>query len=343
MEDLLAWREVDRDFYDKELGSWLPSKLFDAHTHVKRDQDCPQLTEELIQSNWANAVSYPQYLAEDMEADYEKLFPQSEVFRLHFGPVSKGTNIETANAYSASVADGKQSWALAVLDPNWSQEHLRDVLVQGKFCGVKPYWGLTGKPEAEVALEEMLPEQHVEVLDELGLMATVHVPGAERLRDKHTLEVLQRWNQQYRKARLVIAHLGRSYCLPFAEAAFPELVEADRILFDCCAVLNPDVFELAFRVLGPKRILWGTDFPVLSRMRGYRVWEGETYRNIVSGDFPWNKDRQPPEVEADFTYFIYEALKGLRIGAERAGLTQDEVDSVLFDNAWRLIPPLVAR
>jgi hypothetical protein len=48
-------------------------------------------------------------------------------------------------------------------------------------------------------------------------------------------------------------------------------------------------------------------------------------------------------VEATYTYFIFEALKGLRLGAERAGLTRDEVDAVLFGNAWRLIPPLAAR
>jgi glutamate-1-semialdehyde 2,1-aminomutase len=337
-EDYLAYRDVDREFYERHLRDFVPARLFDAHMHVHLAQHVPPLTDELRARNWAGAVSHPAYPVEAAEADYAKLFPESEVYRLQFGTIYREADFEACNDYNAANADRRRVWALLVLDPVLPADRLRERLLSGRFSGVKPYWSMVpGKAEADVKLDEMIAPGQLEVLDDLGLMATIHVPGPERIRDEHTRRVLREWCARYPKARFVVAHLGRAYAFPFARDSFADLASIEGLLFDCCAVLNPEVFELAFRTIGPGRILWGTDFPVLSRMRGYRVWEGETYRNITSADYPWNTDRQPPEVEAQYTYFIYEALKGMREGAERAGLTQGDLEDVFFANAHRLL------
>ncbi len=338
MGDYLAYRDVDREFYAQHLRDFVPGRLFDAHMHVHRAEHVPPLTEELRARNWAGAVSHPEYPIEAAEADYAKLFPHSEVSRLQFGTIYREADFEACNDYCAQHADRRRVWALAAVDPTWSGEALRERLIRGRFSGVKPYWSMVpGKTEPEVTLDEMLPPEQLEVLDELGLMATVHVPGPERIRNPHTRQVLRDWCARYPKARFVVAHLGRAYAFPFARDSFADLATIEGLLFDCCAFLNPDGFGLAFRTIGPDRILWGTDFPVLSRMRGHRVWEGETYRNVTSADYPWNTDREPPEVEARYTYFIYEALKALREGAERAGLTAGDLEGVLFGNAQKLL------
>ena len=312
--------------------------MLDAHMHVHRQEHVPPLTEELRAANWATAVSHPEYLVGDAEADYAALFPHSRVWRLQFGSVFRGTDIDACNGYCAETSDRRHVWALAVLDPTWSAERLHEALTAGGFSGVKPYWSLVpGAKQADVRLEDMVSPAQLEVLDELGMVATIHVPGPERIRDAHTRDVLRRWRRRYENVALIVAHLGRAYCMPFAEAAFADLAGTDGLLLDCSAVLNPDVFELAFRTIGPQRIMWGTDFPVLVRLRGYRVWEGETYRNVVSGDYPWNTDRKAPEVEARYTYFIYEALKAMREGAERAGLTAGDLEDVFFNTAYALL------
>jgi len=337
-DDYLAYRDVDREFYERHLRDFLPARLLDAHMHVHRAEHVPPLTEELRARNWAGAVSHPAYPVEAAAADYAKLFPGSEVSRLQFGTIYREADFEACNDYNSAHADQRRVWALLVLDPLLPADRLRERLLTGHFSGVKPYWSMVpGKVEANVKLDEMISPKQLEVLDDLGLMATIHVPGPERIRNEHTRRVLRDWCARYPRARFVVAHLGRAYAFPFARDTFADLASIDGLLFDCCAVLNPDVFDLAFRTLGPDRILWGTDFPVLSRMRGYRVWEGETYRNITSADYPWNTGRQPPEVEARYTYFIYESLRGMREGAERAGLSSSDVQRVFFDNAYRLL------
>jgi len=276
----LDYREVDSRFYEQHLRDFLPPRILDVHMHVHRQSAVPALTEELLATNWAAAVSHPQYLVQSAEEDYAKLFPHSEVSRLQFGSVWRGTDLAATNSYCAQTADQKQVWALAVADPAWSADHLRDLLVAGNFSGIKPYWSLVpDKAEAEVGLDEMISPPQLEVLDELGLIAIIHVPGPERIRDPHTLRVLRQWCRQYENATFVVAHLGRAYCMPFAQASFADLASIEGLLFDCCAVLNPNVFALAFETIGPQRIMWGTDFPVLARMRGFRVWEDEQYRD----------------------------------------------------------------
>jgi len=332
------YTEVDQHFYDTYLADFLPGRLFDVHVHVFRQRDVPFPSEDAMRTNWASSVSAEEFTAEDIETDYAKLFPHSETRRLQFGAVRREADIEAENRYCMETADHKRVWALAVLDPLWTPEKLREVLLAGRFMGVKPYWSLVrGKKEEDVRIEEMMPPEHLEILDELGLIAILHVPGPERIRDTHTRKMLRDWCRKYTNVTFIVAHLGRAYCMPFAAASFEDIASIEGLMFDCCAVLNPDVFELAFRAFGPDRIMWGTDFPVLNRLRGYRVWEGEKYRNIVSGDYPWNTNRQPPEVEARYTYFIYTALKAMREGAERAGLTSSDLQDIFFNNAYKLI------
>ncbi len=332
------YKEVDDQFFERYLSDFLPPRILDVHMHVHRQRDVPPLTEELLATNWAAAVSHPEYLVDNAEQDYAKLFPHSEVSRLQFGSVFRGTNLLGTNSYCAQTADQKHTWALAVVDPTWSGDYLRDLLVQGNFSGIKPYWSLVpDKVEAQVRLDEMISPPQLEVLDELGLIAIIHVPGPERVRDAHTRRVLRQWCGEYRNATFVVAHLGRAYCMPFAQASFADIASIEGLLFDCCAVLNPDVFALAFETIGPQRIMWGTDSPVLSRLRGYRTWDGKQYRNVVSGDYPWNIDRQPPEVEAQYTCFIYEALKAMREGAEQASLAATDLDDIFFSTAHNLL------
>ena len=73
-------------------------------------------------------------------------------------------------------------------------------------------------------------------------------------------------------------------------------------------------------------------------MRGRRGWEGREYFNYTSGDFHFNRNRhEPPEVEADYTLFMYEALRTLKETWQMMGLSGDDARAVFHDNADSLI------
>jgi hypothetical protein len=72
-------------------------------------------------------------------------------------------------------------------------------------------------------------------------------------------------------------------------------------------------------------------------MRGRRQWHGRTYVNRTNYPFHFNQDREPPEVEAKYTLYMYEALFALRQVSEELGLRLDDIEGILHGNARRLI------
>jgi hypothetical protein len=99
------------------------------------------------------------------------------------------------------------------------------------------------------------------------------------------------------------------------------------------------------KTLGPSRMLYGTDNPIFY-MRGRRQWHGTTYINRTNYPFYFNRDREPPEIEATYTLYIYEALRALKQACEMEGLSRTQVEAILHDNARQLIaaiPAIVGR
>jgi predicted TIM-barrel fold metal-dependent hydrolase len=74
--------------------------------------------------------------------------------------------------------------------------------------------------------------------------------------------------QNFPELKIVLAHWGGG--LPFFEL-MPEIREACRnVYYDTAAstyLYSFDIFPAAVRLVGPKRILWGTDYPLLSQAK----------------------------------------------------------------------------
>jgi uncharacterized protein len=107
-------------------------------------------------------------------------------------------------------------------------------------------------------------------------------------------------------------------------------------------VMNPDVLRLALSIFGPDRILYGTDNPILY-MRGRQQWRGSTYVNRTSHPFHFNREREPPETEAQYTLYLYEALRALRQACDKLALGPEAVEKIFSRNAERLVGSVLTR
>jgi len=134
----------------------------------------------------------------------------------------------------------------------------------------------------------------------------------------------------------VIAHFGRCYTDPHPRQGLPPLADDPGLYFDNSAVLNPAVHRMALELFGPERILYGTDNPILY-MRGRRRWQGRKYINHTSADLHFNTDREPPEVEAAYTLYMYEALRAIKSACDAVGVGPDGIEAIFGGNAQRLI------
>ncbi len=339
---IYEYTDVDRAFWAEHLEDWLPKKIVDAHVHVTDPgllREPP--TEEMQRSYWVCEVVRPQSAA-SLARCYDVAFPGRNVSLLCFGHPSLEYDIDGANVYTSRECIARGWHGLAVCRPTWNVAECERVLDLPGIIGFKPYYAMIGPSETtrdtyiESSIFDFLPHHQFEVLDDRKAWVTMHVPHADRLGHPDNLREIREIRRRYPNIVLVIAHLGRSYTEPHAREGVLPLAGDDGLYWDISAVLNPSVLDLAFREIGPKRLLYGTDNPVFY-MRGRRQWQGRKYVNRTSHDFHFNTDRESPDIEARYTLYMYEALKTIKDAAARAGFDRADVEAVFRGNAERLI------
>ena len=335
-------REVDRRFWAERIAPSLPRRIFDAHRHIAEPGHIAPIPPQDRLSNWAFEVAHHETL-EQAENGYSQLFPGRSVSYLAFGFPYQGGRVEENNTYVVRGLAETDRAALVMTRPDWPAEKVRELLRQPRVIGIKPYHELM--PDfagEEVSVRDFCPPEHLEVLNAVGGWLTLHLPRKERLADPANLAEVREIRRRYPRIVTVLAHLGRSYAGRYAREGLPALCEDEGILFDTSAVLNPAVHAVALDRVGPKRLLFGSDFPILY-MRGRRRWEGDRYINLTSGDYSWNRDREPPEVEATYTLYIYEAIAACIDACRQLGFGEVELQAIFHDNARRIVDRLLAE
>ena len=179
-------------------------------------------------------------------------------------------------------------------------------------------------------------------MDRHGWIVMLHIPRDGRLRDPVNLAQMLEIEQRYPRLQLIIAHVGRAYCDEDVGDAFEMLAGTRRMVFDFAANTNAAVFERLLRAVGPRRVLFGSDMPIL-RMRMRRICEGGRYVNLVPRGLYGDVSGDPNMREVDgaeagrLTFFMYEELLAFRRAAEAVGLSQEDLEDVFYGNAERMV------
>jgi hypothetical protein len=337
-----SYTDVDRSFWAEHLEEWVPKQIIDAHIHVSDPRHrLRPMTDERRRQYWVSELAEP-LPAPDARRCASIVYPGREVTCVAMGSPDLDFDLEAENDYTQRECLQRGWRALVLLKPQWPAERVAAELSRPGVIGVKPYYSLishnalTRDAHLEASIFDYLPHHALEVLNDRGAWVTLHVPKAERLGHPDNIREIKEIRRKYPRVVLVIAHLGRCYTEPHAQEAFPPLADDPGLYFDNSAVLNPAVHRLALKTFGPQRILYGTDNPVFF-MRGRRQWQGRTYINRTNYPFHFNKEREAPEIEAQYTLYMYEALRALKQSCEELGFGRGAVEAIFRDNARRLI------
>jgi uncharacterized protein len=343
------YNDVDRACWAEQLEGWLPRRIFDAHTHIMdaRFRQEP-MTETMRRQYWVNEVLEP-IDAPTAERCYRTVFPNREFGCLAFGLPDLDFDLEGGNT-DVQQACASRGWnSLAVIRPQWTQEKVAELLNGPGVIGVKPYYSLisldreTRDRHLEASIFEFLPHHVLEVINDRHAWVTLHIPKAARLGHPDNVREIREIRRRYPNITLVIAHLGRCYTEPHALEALPQFADDPGLYFDSSAVLNPACHRVALQYLGPQRILYGSDNPVMY-MRGRRQYHERTYINRTNHAFYFNRDREPAEVEARYTLFMYEDLLAIKQACTELGIVaREQIEMIFHSNADRLIAGIQAR
>ncbi len=344
MQTLFEMKDVDKKFYKERIKDFLPENIIDIHTHVWLDKFKNYGIQEP-----QRAVTWPSLVAkdnsiEDLFETYKLMFDGKKVTPLIFSSVKSGDKIDEANAYISDCSSRMCVPSLLYACPWWTPQELESQIVDGGFLGIKVYLNLSPSyiPENEIRIFDFLPHHQLEVIDKMGLMVMLHIPRKDRFKDPVNQQQIIEIHNRYKNLKLIIAHVGRAYCKGDLGNAFDVLKGADRLFYDFSANTNSWVFEQLIKAVGPHRILFGSDMPIL-RMRMKRVEKSGIYVNLVPkgmyGDVSGDKNMAEVEgEEADkLTFFMYEEIDAFRKAAQAASLSSSDIEDIFFNNAVKLI------
>jgi len=329
-------RDTDRMFYEEHLAPWLPERILDCHVHVCLDRHFGAVSPERRREIWAIEAGISQSWG-DLRASYSLLFPDQTVSALAFGGIYKEHDTHASNDYLLTGIQDEENRAhgLFVTRPDWDTELLVQAMANG-FIGIKPYPDLATCDAHSVGIYDFLPRRHLEAVNQARGIVMMHLPRAGRLPDPDNVRELLEISNDYPDTTLIVAHIGRSFCLPTAKRGLGHFTDQSNIYFDTAANLNTDAIQFAIETVGPGRILFGSDMPI-TLMRGVREHRGDQYFNFTDGPYSWNSDRKSPEEEARYTFFIYEGLRALVQAALRSGCGPTALRGMLLENGESLL------
>ncbi|WP_414660622.1 aminotransferase class III-fold pyridoxal phosphate-dependent enzyme [Horticoccus sp. 23ND18S-11] len=316
----------------KRLTGFLPAEIFDIHTH-------PYHPGHFAPGAWSLFDGMGPQGCVEHRAALQRYMPVPTIHGLYFGMPHKTVNRPAMNDWVAGevAAHGTPlSRALMVASPADDPALVAAALRSGKFCGLKVYHVFANRPDTmHAAVEEFAPEWMWEVLHEVRGVLLLHIVRDGAMDDPANQESLRRLCRKYPRAQLILAHIARSFTYRNAREGLRFLVDLDNAVVDTSAVCEAEAFRAALEILGPRRVLWGSDFAV-SELRGRCVTTGELFfwlhPEVIRPDYK-------AATNSDMTLVGIESLISLREACEDTGLTRSDLDDIFRNNALRVLAP----
>jgi glutamate-1-semialdehyde 2,1-aminomutase len=325
-------RDCDREFFARELDSFVPGRIFDSHCHLYRCQDFQGATPALAASGPAT-VDWPCF-----ERHMREVTPGRRYQALAFPFPAARLDTSGANAFLAAElarVPGVLRGAMMVT-PDMDPEFVRDSVRRGGFSGLKCYHLFaTTTPTWDAAVEAYLTEEQVRVAHELGLTITLHMVRARAIADPVNQESIARMARKFPNARWILAHAARGFNPHHTIEGIGSMRGLGNVWCDTSAVTEAGAFEAIVRQLGPGRLVYGADFPV-THIRGRCVAIGDSFLWLTADNTNFGGAAhgavQPVLVQL-------ESLRALKQACWNLRLSDTEIEGIFSRNAEDLFTP----
>jgi len=313
----------------EELDAFLPARLFDVHAHVYRLADLMAKDTKVLSEGPAEVNVAEWRKAMERQVGVSRL--QGGIFIPDVRPAGE---VSVLNDYVIEqVAAHPQSRAAVVVTPQCGEEKLISYIGDPQVAALKPYHLFSEqKPTFHAPLESYLPEWIWRVADEHGLLIVLHMVRAGALADPDNQRVIRQMCEKYPDARLSLAHAGRGFHAPNTVKGISSLRGLENVWFDTAAVCEPAALRAILAEFGPRRLMWGSDFPV-SETRGKCVTVGDGFVWLYADSLDW--EGLSPACNPMLVGL--ESLLALRDAALDFGLNGEDIQDIFCDNAHRLL------
>jgi glutamate-1-semialdehyde 2,1-aminomutase len=313
----------------QELRGFLPERVFDAHTHVYRVADLYLEGASLFAEGPAE-VGIDVWRERSAQIFGEGCLQGG----LFLATPTANCDRVRVNDYLISQLDVDPGSRGAILvTPDDTTKGLEPLLQHPQVVGFKPYHLFShAKPTFQAPIPSYLPEWAWELADARGLTITLHMVKGLALADPENQRHIRQMCLKYPHVRLILAHAARGFHAPNTAKGLHALRGLDNVWFDMSAICEAEALIAILQAFGPRRLLWGSDFPV-SETRGRAVTAGDGFVWLQADTVNW--DRVSPECQPILVGL--ESLRALKGAADVMALNEEDVQDIFCDNALRLL------
>ncbi len=305
----------------------LPERVFDAHAHVYRSSHFsapPTLAArgpgEAGARHWRQAVG-EQVGRERLQGALLLPYP------------AKDLDVAMANKFVlAETAGDRCCRAAVVVTPQSQRSEFAEPLASPQVAGFKPYHVFsTHEPTFDSPIAGFVPEWVWELAHAHRKILLLHLVKDRALADpSNQAEIVARC-RRYPNAQLVLAHAARGFHAPNTVRGIDALVGLDNVWFDTSAVCETEPIVAVLERFGPRRVMWGSDFPV-SQLRGRCVTIGTGFAWITDDHVAWDSQFFGRPLAVGL-----ESLRATLDAAEQLGLNRNDLRDIFCSNALRLL------
>jgi glutamate-1-semialdehyde 2,1-aminomutase len=326
----MTWelRDYDREFFAKNLESFLPDKIFDSHAHLY------ELRHWISPGGLAKGPAIVSF--EEYQRQIEWLIPRRRTSALFFGVGFDDRLFADSNEFvSKEVAKDRDSRGLLVVSPRQDPDQVRAELKRLNFVGLKVYHSFSlRRPTWDSEVKDFLTEEHVRVAHEEGLLITLHMVKSRALADPVNQRQIREYCQKYPNIRMVLAHGARGFNPFHTIEGIPALKGLRNVWCDASGVTEAGGIEAIIETLGHDRLLWGSDYPI-SHMRGRCVAIGDEFVWLYEDTLNWDTVSSVGKIRPFFVG--HESLRALKLAAQRLRLSDSQIEGIFYHNARRLL------
>lgn len=328
MEPTWELRDSDQAFFERELSSFVPDKIFDSHAHL------------YDVAHWKSPRPFIEkgptvVTIEEFQRQMQWITPGRMTSGLFFGGGLNEESYEVSNRFvAAEVAKDQNSRAQLIVSPTQDPEQVREAVRRSHFVGLKVYHTFSPhRPTWESEVREYLTEEHVRVAHEEGLSITLHMVRARAMADPFNQEQIRNYCQKYPNIRMILAHAARGFNPYHTIEGIQALKGLGNVWCDASAVTEAGGFEAIIETLGISRLMWGSDFPI-SHFRGRCVAVGDEFLWLYENTLDWDTVAGYAKIRPLFV--AHESLRALKLAATRLRLSDSQIEDIFCHNGTRL-------
>ena len=319
----------DHEFRMKHLESFIPSKIYDMHTHIwtEKGQDPSRLAPSSLRMEAGT---------DELRCWSNQLFGDRECHYLLLGTPLKNMNRRNHNLFLQNeVQKDELSIAGMIATADMSPEEMAENFDSGHFHAVKPYRVFADDP-AHARITDFIPEKLLEVVDHYRMAVTLHLSfpsGAAAPENQADLKYL---TSRYPGIKWILAHCARAFNANFLTDSIHVLKHLPNIYYDTSAVNDLYTHYLLLKYEDRKRIMFGSDNIVAGGVKGKYVTYADSWFYLPGQE---HLEHCPTEAVP----VVYEQLLQQKRAADMLEMNRYEIEDLFFRNAENLIAVLKKR